>query len=312
MVITDIKGCRSMSEWTRPVRCSRTRCWTRAEQGSGKRFALLGGLLDLALIVMRALIPRFLMYLCPLVGVSCFKTAPTVSGDGDSTTGGDTSASTATRGETVADSSSASGVDADADGSASTTEASTSSSGADATATTGAGASSEESGVVEPCVHHVFVTSVGSQGDLGGFIGADDLCVTTAQSVNQAGDWVAVLSGITVDAADRFTVRGRVCDMNDQLIAADATQWWSDSHDNPINVTEDGEPLPGELWRVWTATDPDGSGVAGPGSSCSDWTSTDVLGPIFGNAHSQDTSWIREDSGSAGGCANEARLYCFR
>jgi hypothetical protein len=283
------------------------------------------------------------LLLAPL-GLSCFSDAPTVGSGGS--TGGETSSHSGTedtRGPTsgpldssdtgasssVSDatgtgtsSSSSDSGDSTSTGAASSSDsgdstdngASSSSDSGDST-DNGASSSSDsgnsEDGGPGPCIHIVFVTSTTSQGDLGGLQGADAKCAELGESVG--GDqWTAVLSGSEISAAERITVTGRVCNVNGDTIADDAAEWWSASHQNPINVDEQGNTLPDNQWRVWSGTEPDGSTVAGGAAThCTDWSMASGAGVALGDAHKTNAEWIRAMLPVIPHCDTTARLYCF-
>jgi hypothetical protein len=89
---------------------------------------------------------------------------------------------------------------------------------------------------------------------------------------------------------------------------------WADLTDGslaaPINVTEAGITPPSDPCcggHVWTATQSDGSVVAG--ETCSDWTDAGLVNGHRGNRFATDSTWTDLTDGP---CNQPARLYCFQ
>ena len=155
----------------------------------------------------------------------------------------------------------------------------------------------------------VFVTSTGSDGNLGGLAGADQKCRDRAVAGGLGGTWRAWLSTSSVNAKDRVldttyrTLDGR-------LVATNRADLTDGAITSLIDVDEFGAPAG---VNVWTGTL--SSGTAHGSNTCLDWTSAseDIFGG-FGKSDYGETSWTHWviDIDPIAQCAiSTLSLYCF-
>jgi len=169
-----------------------------------------------------------------------------------------------------------------------------------------------ESGPAKPLPPHrsggalVFVTSTGSDGNLGELAGADALCVAraTAAGLPAPTSFVAWLSDAAVDAIARLTYDGPWVRLDGVLVATGKADLVDETLHAPINLTETGEYLGN--WGVWSGTLHSGNGT---GSTCSGWaTGAAGVSAHYGRANSATYSWTYFSTAS---CNSNFRLYCF-
>jgi hypothetical protein len=161
----------------------------------------------------------------------------------------------------------------------------------------------------------VFVTSQGTDGNLGGQAGADSFCTNAAVSAGHSGTWTAWVgpgSGSGQEAKDRILDAQYV--LTNSIVVADSlAELTSGTLQNPINVDEFLLPAGGV--NVWTGVDADGNSSSGPGT-CQVWSSGDsgFQGRI-GLSNATGESWTDSSGGdpNMGGndCDTLNRLYCF-
>jgi hypothetical protein len=160
----------------------------------------------------------------------------------------------------------------------------------------------------------VFVTSGDpalQAGAIDGLIGADYQCRHRAAVMNfpNAERYRAWISTSTVDARDRVEHHaGRYILVNGLIVAENWDEFASDSHQNPINVTEQSQTL---IEQVWTGTQPDGTRVPAQ-THCQDWTSSSASEKGYaGDSTFTDASWTLDQLINPIGCVNNGALYCI-
>jgi hypothetical protein len=158
----------------------------------------------------------------------------------------------------------------------------------------------------------VFVTSEPAlqAGAIDGLIGADYQCRHRAAVMNfpNAERYRAWISTSTVDARDRVEHHaGRYILVNGLIVAENWDEFASDSHQNPINVTEQSQTL---IEQVWTGTQPDGTRVPAQ-THCQDWTATTFEKAYAGDSTFTDASWTLDQLINPIGCVNNGALYCI-
>ena len=169
----------------------------------------------------------------------------------------------------------------------------------------------EGDGCLSNCTREwfVFVTSdPGTQGNLGGVIGADYECRHRATTLflPNGERYKAWISTSEVQPKDRlYHARGPYKLVNGLRVAANWDALVSGSLDNPINVTEHGQTATS---GVFTGTLPDGSRV--PNSThCDDWTDNDGDNfGWFGASTESDKNWTYALNVN---CDAGANLICF-
>lgn len=145
--------------------------------------------------------------------------------------------------------------------------------------------------------------------DLGGVLGADQICNDRAAASGLLGDFKAWLSDSNSSPATRFNRSGQDYVLPGGTVIA---QGWADLTDGvllaPINETETGtEPIgAANNLTQWT-----GSTTAGESSgfSCEDWTNGDTnVFATIGESFSADFRWSDADADI---CFGAKHLYCF-
>ena len=171
-----------------------------------------------------------------------------------------------------------------------------------------------------PRVHTIFVTSTDAYvtnsdsmpPDVPFFGGLDSADWSVTYAAYNAGlvpnwDWntivyKAVLSSTSASAYQRIQIRGAVYNMNNQIVAADANQFWSGATSNPVMYQENGAPAPNGT-AVWTGTLP--MGYVDSAETCGDWTAPTLNGTV-GNATAGDATWM---DASQQTCTSSGRFY---
>ena len=165
------------------------------------------------------------------------------------------------------------------------------------------------SGVCEMgrCAHRIFVTSSKSDGDLGGAMGADNLCNKLAAGAGLAGNWKALLSTDQASARTRLSIKAPIYNTNGDKIASGSNDLWNNGVQHPIGYDEAGNP---NATKVWTGTDTVGTS---DGENCSNW-STDIPPRIGeeGDSTATDDRWVEhKNTGAKHSCNQRAALYCI-
>ncbi|KAA0169505.1 hypothetical protein FNF27_06930 [Cafeteria roenbergensis] len=179
--------------------------------------------------------------------------------------------------------------------------------------------------------HHVFVTSTGYDGNLGGTAGADDKCRRHARLAGHAmpDDFVAVLCTSGASGYGRVAVTGPVytsLGLHGGYRDASAlghsakvacgpaetecqSKWTSDNWLRDLAYDEFGARLPGTNPLISGCT-PAGA-VLGGSSLCGDWTSSSAsLSHVVGNPFASGTR--RYNALSTRTCSQPAHLLCVR
>jgi len=173
----------------------------------------------------------------------------------------------------------------------------------------GGGSSPDNSG---PIRHRIFVSSMGSDGNLGGLVGADIFCTTAAANAGIAGSYRAIMSSLTEPANTRLTISGEVYMKSgggDVTVFAAGADFWNSAPQTAINIDEN-EMVTNLLVseEPWTGTDPIG-GIAAA-TTCSDWTTaSNLVTGVTGNTHDTSASnWVNDNGWT---CDDLRRLYCI-
>jgi hypothetical protein len=157
----------------------------------------------------------------------------------------------------------------------------------------------------------VFISSTVIPGyEIGGLLGADDVCNNLAQDAGLPGTYKAWVSNVFGSPASRFHQNAGPYVLTDGTRIANN---WSDLTDGsllaPIKVMENGQPY-AENYLVWTGTEASGT-WSGPGFDCNGWVpGPDTTGTAGAPAWS--TSRWTSDHFAAPHCSGESRLYCFQ
>ncbi len=165
----------------------------------------------------------------------------------------------------------------------------------------------------------VFKTDHYYTGNMGGLIGADNLCRQSANNANLGGTWKAWLSDSKTSASNRISHSTVPYKRLDGKTLADN---WNDLTDgniqNPISITEYG--VYSQDAPVWTNTLPNGN-IKNTNStySCNDWTSSRGCSFFGGRQYCTESSSQGND-GSTGSewtdrtsiaCSYSDSIYCF-
>jgi hypothetical protein len=162
-------------------------------------------------------------------------------------------------------------------------------------------------GIGGPCL--VFVTSVASQGNLGGLAGADATCQSLAAASGLFGTYRAWLSDGTASPATRFVHSPGPYQLVD---GTTITANWADLTDGaiqaPIVITEQGTVVSSP--EVWTNTRADGT-VNSDTRHCHDWTTVDSGAGQTGYVWANNVAdWT--DTQPVSACSESHHLYCFQ
>jgi len=154
--------------------------------------------------------------------------------------------------------------------------------------------------------HTIFVTSTTTTGNIGGITGADTTCRNLAAdaSLAQPNQYRAVLSDSATDARTHITVNGPIYNVQDDLIATDASDLWDGELLKPVYYDETGVL---QEVAVWTGTNTNGSKQAAT-TFCGNWNLGTGTGPLIGFSEKTDAGWIAQSSPA---CATNAHLYCL-
>jgi hypothetical protein len=137
----------------------------------------------------------------------------------------------------------------------------------------------------------VFVSSSTSNGDLGGYAGADSTCQSLAHAAGLGGVWAAWISDNASSPSMRFTQANYEYALLDgTVVASDWTALTSGALAHGIDEDEHGQPVGGGTTEVWTATATDGTLFADGCNSFSTGSSnaTTVEVGVSGNT---DATW---------------------
>ncbi len=161
----------------------------------------------------------------------------------------------------------------------------------------------------------VFVTSVGGNGkfgswaDAGGKTGlnaADAICAARATAAGVSGSYKAYLSTSAVDAKDRLASDGPWVRVDGVTIAASKADLTDGDLLAPINVTEEGAYLSGDMYAATGSW----SGGTKEGHYCVDWTDETSTG-AFGDIVMIDSNWSRYSVLNCELPGIAYHLYCF-
>ncbi|MDD3021100.1 MAG: hypothetical protein PHX61_09035, partial [Alphaproteobacteria bacterium] len=155
----------------------------------------------------------------------------------------------------------------------------------------------------------VFVTSTTYQGNLGGLSGADSICNgrAAASSYGLSSKWKAILSGSTMDAANRIpwnwgTLRNMV---GDAVVDGGFPDLWDGTLDMPILYSETGTQPTG---TVRTTTHSTGNWNSGK-SACSNYAAAESNWESSGGLANQvNYNWANY---SEAACSYSYPIYCI-
>lgn len=152
--------------------------------------------------------------------------------------------------------------------------------------------------------YSAFVTSVNTNGNLGGLSGADAICQQRAVTAGLSGMYTAWLSTNTVNAKDRIPDASYYL-VGGGLIASNKAELTSGSISSPINRTEFGS-LAGPNVGARTGTNFQGN-INTP--NCNNWTSgSSSVSGRGGFVNDSNSYWTQ---GGTSACNLNRRLYCF-
>lgn len=153
----------------------------------------------------------------------------------------------------------------------------------------------------------IFISSTTQNGNLGGLVGADNLCQQLANAAGIFITYQAFMSDSTVSAASRLTESTVPYRLADGTIVADN---WADlvdgTLDNNIMLTELGT-IPTSV-SVMTGTSELGALETMGTTNCNNWQSSDLAqSSVVGSA--DGVEWASIGTGS---CFGNRRIYCVQ
>lgn len=156
---------------------------------------------------------------------------------------------------------------------------------------------------------HVFVTSFGVQGILGGVSAAKEQCKNAAEAGGLGGTWFPWMSDAGTSPLQVFTKNlnpYRLLDSAATIVAHDWASLASGSLVHAIDRDELGNLVPYGT-HVWTGTLPDGTHS---GLSCGGWSNdAAAVAGSYGKVGASGGGWTKLADQE---CPLEARLYCFQ
>jgi cysteine-rich repeat protein len=158
----------------------------------------------------------------------------------------------------------------------------------------------------------VFVTVNTFTGDLMSTALADDTCANEASNVKLPGKYLAWLSTVTTDAADRFSAGTLPYKRTDGMtFATSLAALTTNGPQVPLSLTAAGQPLVGLKDScknfVWTGTAANGEST--PQWTCDNFTSQQLENTgTVGNFEAVNAPWT---SACQYPCNQLAHLYCF-
>lgn len=150
----------------------------------------------------------------------------------------------------------------------------------------------------------VFLTTLAYTADLGGIVGADEICQFEAEGAQLSGRWRAWISDSSIDAIDRITGDGPWVDTGGTLLFNNHAHLRT-APLSPIVLDPYGQDTAFHD-SVWTGTGTGGRRVWP--DTCGDWTTEDWTRDAGSGITAVGGQWT--DSGPLP-CEWEARLYCF-
>jgi hypothetical protein len=99
--------------------------------------------------------------------------------------------------------------------------------------------------------------------------------------------WKAILSDLATNAKDHVNIQGPIYNLNNELIAIDATDFWDGTLLHAILYNELGVAVP-EGTRIWTGTNGVGNIAA---NSANGWTDPSGVA-MTGNPFASDFTWV--------------------
>ena len=149
----------------------------------------------------------------------------------------------------------------------------------------------------------IFVTSTAQNADLGGPIGADQLCATLAADADLDGMFKAWLSTRAEPVSERLAHSAEAYVRIDGRLIAEN---WNDLVDGdiavPIDLDENGAARFGDVWTGTLAT-----GEPYQGDDCAGFTSSAAGNAQCGDSESTSSTWTENITPS---CFVTLRLYC--
>jgi hypothetical protein len=154
--------------------------------------------------------------------------------------------------------------------------------------------------------HRVFVSSLLYNGNMGGLSGANTICANLAAAVPLTGTWKAILSDASTDANTNISINGEVRNMNNDVVAANSSDFWTLSNWNqPIDYDENSSLVGGAI--VWTGST--SIGAKNGTDQCTSWSSPALgMGGYTGLSNATGPTRIERDFRI---CSTMRRIYCI-
>jgi len=164
---------------------------------------------------------------------------------------------------------------------------------------------------------YAFLTEDMEKGNLGGLLGADEMCQQQASVAGLPGIYRAWLSTGSSNPESRFTSSPNGYMMpNGSLLATSWNDLTDGSLANKLNITQHGDLIDYGLecigTRVWSNTTIDGE-TLNDTLDCQQWLFDSlVLSGNVGNPGSGEDAWTADDFCSPQKCNTFKHLYCFQ
>jgi hypothetical protein len=161
----------------------------------------------------------------------------------------------------------------------------------------------------------VFVTSMNYNGDFGGVIGADTICLDAAQVAALPGDnYMAWMSDSASSALARLTHDVGPWQRRDGVrVFTHLADLGSGNLLAPIDIDENSQKSMGN--DVWTGTVENGTSIGTAQKTCLDWTQSgmNTMPPVpqglSGSTNNKDAGWTNNILRP---CTNAQAIYCIQ
>lgn len=159
-------------------------------------------------------------------------------------------------------------------------------------------------------LNYAFVSPETVTGAMGGLAGADQRCNDWASAAGLPGNYRAILSDATTDAASRLAgARGWIRPDGRPVADRPADLFYPNAPLAPLRIAADGSDQ-GPV-SAWSASGNDGVyKTVANGTDCNGWTSgSDTLLAWYGFANTT-AEWL--DRGTRWACSSQAHIYCLQ
>lgn len=158
--------------------------------------------------------------------------------------------------------------------------------------------------------HRLFVSSSGTNGNIGGITAADTICANLAKAAGLTRTYKSILSDSTSDASNRISISGSVYNFSSEsdsiIIASSETAFWGTNSQNLSNAVTYDENYSSYSGNVWSGSTFSGSADF---DHCNNWSSNSAA--VDGNAGAssqKNDQWIDNTTST---CDSNLRIYCI-